>query len=93
MFLYTALQRTGHCQIRQDVEAMRGHGGALHGTALAHGVAGFTAKSGRQAAVETVADPERERSLGKRSRPHKRAKHLGPFSPSAREHPREYCHF
>ena len=30
-------------------------------TALVHGVAGFTTKSGRQAAVETVADPERER--------------------------------
>ena len=27
-------------------------------TALVHGVAGFTTKSGRQAAVETVADPE-----------------------------------
>ena len=27
-------------------------------TALVHGVAGFTAKSGCQAAVETVADPE-----------------------------------
>ena len=27
-------------------------------TALVHGIAGFTAKSGGQAAVETVADPE-----------------------------------
>ena len=27
-------------------------------TELVHGVAGFTAKSGRQAAVETVVDPE-----------------------------------
>ena len=26
--------------------------------ALVHGIAGFTAKSGGQAAVETVADPE-----------------------------------
>ena len=61
MFLYThALLQCTHCHIRQDVQRPCAAMEELFTpeTALVHGVAGFTAKSGCQAAVETVADPE-----------------------------------